>query len=137
LQILRLHPDQVDSPDALGLYPLHYAVRHASRSDVSAYTQFVIEALLERSSEATSVADADGRLPLHIAIANKGTWHKSGVRELVLANPSALRRADPLHGLLPFMASATSAAKSRLHLSTTFELLLAAPDMVMARKGPC
>jgi hypothetical protein len=137
LQILRLHPDQVNTPDAFGLYPLHYAVRYASRSDVSAYMQFVIEALLEQSSAATNVADADGRLPLHIAIENNGTWHKSGIRELVYANPNALRQADPLHGLLPFIASAESAAKSRLHLSTTFELLLAAPEMVMAGKRSC
>jgi ankyrin repeat protein len=96
--------------------------------------QFVIESLLEESSEATNVADTDGRLPLHVAIANSGTWHKSGIRELALANPSVLRIADPQTGLLPFMASATSAAKSRLHLSTTFELLLAAPEMATIGK---
>jgi len=60
------------------------------------------------------------------------TWHKGGVRELAFAFPEALRKVDVLSGLVPFLASAERAVYTRLNLSTTYELLLAAPEMVQA-----
>jgi ankyrin repeat protein len=133
--VLRENKNQVDQPDEDGLLPLHYAVMNAS-ADSQAYTQFVIEALLEAYPGGASVADSIGRLPLHVAVANSlTTWHKGGVRELTFSCPNALRQRDPETGLVPFLASATFATKSRLHLSTTFELLLAAPEMVQSGHG--
>jgi len=133
-QVLAEHEHQVGTPDEAGLYPLHYAVMNAN-PDSQSYTQFVVEALLERYPDASAVPDRDGRLPLHIAVSDTlMTWHKSAVREIVFANPNALRRVDPGNGLVPFLASAVHATKSRLHLSTTFELLLAAPEMVQPWK---
>jgi hypothetical protein len=71
-----------------------------------------------------------GRLPLHLAMDVGLTWHKSGIQQLTLANVNALRTMDPVTKLYPFMQSAIHANNSRLHLSTTYELLLAAPEMV-------
>lgn len=132
-QILNESRDQIEKPDEEGLYPLHYAVKNAC-ADSQSYTQFVVESVLEYSCKAAAVADLDGRLPLHVAVDNLMTWHKGGVKELVFAHPDALRRIDPKNGLVPFLASATCANRSRLHLSTTFELLLSAPEMVQPWK---
>jgi ankyrin repeat protein len=130
--VLQEHRDQIDQPDEDGLLPLHYAVMNAS-PDSQAYTHFVVEALLEAYPQGASIADSAGRLPLHVAVSDAlMTWHKGGVRELTFSCPNALRRRDPVSGLVPFLASASVANKSRLHLSTTFELLLAAPEMVQS-----
>jgi hypothetical protein len=129
--ILQEQSDQIQQLDELGLLPLHYAVANAS-ADAQAYTHFVVEALLEAYPRAASIPDSAGRLPLHVAVSDTlMTWHKGGVRELTFCCPNALRRRDPANGLVPFLASASVANKSRLHLSTTFELLLAAPEMVL------
>lgn len=134
--VLEENRAQIAQPDAAGLYPLHYAVKNAT-ADSQAYTQFVIESLLEVYPQAAEVEDTHGRLPLHVAVADTcSTWHKSGVRELTFANPNALRAIDPANGLVPFLTAAVSANKSRLHLSTVYELLLAAPEMVHPRKRP-
>lgn len=117
-------------PDEDGLLPLHYAVQHA-HADSQPYTQFVVESLLHVAPHAAAATDPLGRLPLHMAVSDTLlTWHKGGVKELVWSYPSALRQIDPVTGLVPFLASATAATQSRLHLSTTYELLLAAPEMV-------
>lgn len=130
--VLQEHEDQINQPDLDGLLPLHYAVMNAL-ADSQAYTHFVVEALLEAFPQGASIADSGGRLPLHVAVSDAlMTWHKGGVRELTFSCPNALRQRDPATGLVPFMASASVANKSRLHLSTTFELLLAAPEMVQS-----
>lgn len=134
-QVLQEYEEQIDQPDENGLYPLHYAVKNAC-ADSQSYTQFVVESLLSHCAHAASVKDKDGRLPLHVAVSDTlMTWHKGGVRELTFAYPNALRQVDPVDGLVPFLASATAANKSRLHLSTTYELLLAAPEIVQRRKS--
>jgi hypothetical protein len=124
---------KVATKDSSGRYPLHYAVRYTSVQS-QPYTQYVIETLLPSSEMATSCPDPTngGRLPLHVLVDEDHmmTWHKGGVRELALAFPNALRVRDPKSQLVPFLASATAATKSRLHLSTTYELLKAAPEMV-------
>ena len=130
LQLLEQHADQVRELDERNLLPLHYAVEHAS-VESQAYSQFVIESLLELYPEAASVENEEGRLPLHVALMDsKLTWHKGGVQEIVFAYPDALRVRDPLYQLPPFLASAFHAIKSRLHLSTSFELLRTAPDVI-------
>jgi len=79
---------------------------------------------------------ATGRVPLHVAVSDAlMTWHKGGVRELTFACPDALRKRDPASQLVPFLASGVVADKSRLHLSTTYELLLAAPEMVQFERS--
>lgn len=129
LQLLEQHTDQVQDLDERNLLPLHYAVEHAS-VDAQTYTQFVVKSLLEIYPQAASHENAEGRLPLHVALMDsKLTWHKGGIQELVFAYPDALRIRDPLYQLPPVLASAFHAIKSMLHLSTTFELLRTAPDV--------
>ena len=74
-------------------------------------------------------------LPLHVAITDcQMTWNKGGIKALVYAYPDAVRKVDPRNGLFPFQASAIHATRSKLHLSTTYELLLAAPEMITCRQ---
>jgi ankyrin repeat protein len=119
--------------DERGNLPLHYAVQTAS-VDCQLYTQFLIQSLLQVYPEAARQRDAHGRLPLHVAIQDSHmTWHKGGVKELVYAYPDALvSRDEQSKGLYAFMTSAPQAISSRLHLTTTYELLLAAPEMIKA-----
>lgn len=130
IQLIQQYPDQVGELDERSLLPLHYAVSNAS-VDSQTYTKFVLESLLEIHPEAAAKCNEDDRLPLHVALMDSTlTWHKGGIQELVYAYPSALRIRDPLYDLTPFLASAFHAIKSMQHLSTTYELLLAAPDAI-------
>jgi hypothetical protein len=130
-RIMKECPEAGSREDNRGNLPLHYAVRHAS-VESQAYTKFVVEGLLELHPEAATRQDNEGRLPLHVALAGNSrlTWYKGGIDKLVAANPEALYTLDKLDMLYPVLTSAIYAMESRLHLSTTFELLLAAPGVV-------
>lgn len=155
-QIVVEHPKHWLLTDARGLLPLHIVLRRP----FSPYQQFCLQLLLDVAPQAAAIRDCClDRLPLHMALAAKDldcsdgdddddvfttalvdscssnaplTWHKGGVRELTFAHPTALRVADPVTGLVPFLAAAIAAAYSKEHLSTAFELLLAAPEMLAA-----
>jgi ankyrin repeat protein len=130
-KILNDHVDDVRLPDEKGLHALHYTVRSVS-ADSQAYTEFVLEALLNVFPQAAAQRDDVGKLPLHVAISSTFLqWHRGGLRELTLAHTDALRTPDPESGLVPFLGSAEAAKKSRMHLSTTYELLRAAPDVTL------
>lgn len=131
VRLVSEYSDQASQPDDAGNLPLHYAVKHGS-IDSQAYTKFLLEELLRIHPQAATQRDADGRLPLHIALTGDSqlTWHKGGISELVTANPEALYTLDTTDRLYPVLTSALHATQSRLHLSTTYELLLAAPGVV-------
>jgi ankyrin repeat protein len=132
---------------------------YAQQSQSSSYTGFLVESLVTKCPQAAAIPipvpipfpsntttennkpqheDEQQHkqqvlllLPLHVMIMDaKMTWHKGGVQELVYAYPDALVMPDPRNGLVPFLESAILATNSRLHLSTTFEMLRAAPEMV-------
>jgi hypothetical protein len=129
-RVLDTHSDELSLPDGQGLLPLHYAVTNAQEGS---HTEFLLETLLPYYKEAASIPIPThlNALPLHVLITNQSmTWNKGGVQHLVYAYPDALRIPDPRDGLVPFLASAAHATKSRLHLFTTYELLLAAPDVL-------
>jgi hypothetical protein len=129
-RVLNTHSDELSLPDGQGLLPLHYAVTNAQEGSL---TEFLLETLLEYYKEAASIPIPThlNALPLHVSITDQSmTWNKGGVQHLVYAYPNALRIPDPRNGLVPFLASAAHATQSRLHLSTTYELLLAAPDVL-------
>lgn len=130
-KILSDHLNDVRLPDENGLYALHYAVKNVS-ADSQAYTECVLEALLGVFPQAAAQLDDAGMLPLHVAISSTFLqWHRGGLRELTLAHTDALRIADRKSGLVPFLGSAEAAKKSRMHLSTTYELLRTAPDVTL------
>jgi hypothetical protein len=129
-RVLDNHSDELSLPDSRGLLPLHSAVTHAQEGS---HTEFLLEILLEYYKEAASIPipTHHNALPLHVLITDQSmTWNKGGVQQLVYAFPNALRIPDPRDGLVPFLASAAHATQSRLLLSTTYELLLAAPDLL-------
>lgn len=145
-QILAEHSKQCLQTNDQGLLPLHVVLKRP----ISSYQQFCLQQLLETAPQAAAFRDPHGRLPMHIALAASNnpvdddcflsstsnitplTWHTSGIRELTYANPTALRVADPVSNLVPFLSAATSSEHSKECLFTTFELLLAAPEMLAA-----
>jgi len=89
-----------------------------------------------------SQPDEDGCLPLHYAVKNVGTWDNSEnpfvfsnfvfqkLMKVVKASPEALWTLDPNDRLYPVLMSATKANECTIHLSVTYQLLLAAPEMM-------
>jgi hypothetical protein len=133
-RIVSLFPEQVSVPDRCsGFLPLHYAILTAQEEDTTAYTSFLIERLLEEYPEAAMVPFRRGGrlLPLHVLIGDRAmTWHNGGVQPLVLASYEVLVMPDPRTRLVPALQSAEHAFKSRQHLSTTYELLRLAPQVL-------
>jgi ankyrin repeat protein len=134
-RVISLHRDKVCDPDVTtGWLPLHYAILSAQEEDSTAYTAFLIERLLEEFPGAAMVPfrSGGGLLPLHVLVSDCGmTWHRGGVKPLVLASKAdALVTPDPRSQLVPALGSAIHAFKSRQHLSTTFELLRLAPQVL-------
>jgi ankyrin repeat protein len=127
------HSQQVSQLDQKGYLPLHFAIM-AAQEDSPSYTNYLMERLLEEYPEAASTpfGQSSSVLPLHVLIADRRmTWHKGGVQHLALASANVLRIPDPRSRLVPFLASAEHATtNSRLHLSTTYELLRAAPEVI-------
>jgi hypothetical protein len=86
--------------------------------------------------------DDDGHLPLYYAVKHVGKWDDSTnpfvysnfifqkLMKLVKAAPEALWTLDPTDRLFPVLVSATQANECTIHLSVTYQLLLAAPEMV-------
>jgi len=62
--------------------------------------------LLERYPDAAKVADASGRLPLHLALGEGRRTRKTGAEDLVRIFPQSLSRRDPKTSLLPFQLAA-------------------------------
>ena len=133
-KILTRHKDKCSlSHPKTGLLPLHYAIQSANPQNVSAYTSFLIHRLVDLYPDAARVpfSSDDLLLPLHVLIADQRmTWHHGGVEPLALAAPEVLDMPDPRNGLVPALASAMQAYLSLRHLSTTYELLRLAPQVI-------
>lgn len=126
-EILTNHSEQLLIPDHLGNLPLHYAVS-PQRFNAQAFTEYIVSSLLELAPEAARVPNHEGRLALHCALDRPYlTWHKGGLSKLA---PLALSIRDPRTGLYPLQMAAVHASQSRLHHSTLFEILRAAPEML-------
>ena len=139
-RVLQTHAAEIRQIDQQGYLPLHYVIENA-QEDSPSYTRFLLEHLLEEYPTAASVpfggtsSQNTSLLPLHVILTDRAmTWDKGGVQLLTMAYTDALRIPDPRNHLVPFLASAVHATKSRLHLSTTLELLLAAPEMIAPPK---
>jgi hypothetical protein len=66
----------------------------------------VVKYILKRFPELARVPDASGRLPLEVALERGKSWYM-GVRELVLASPTCLAKADSQTRLYPFLLAAS------------------------------
>lgn len=99
---------------------------HASCSSQQCPPELVLRIM---ETHPASERDDRGNLPLHYAI--RGLQDSIVIRRLIAAYPDALYTLDA-DTLFPALACALRATESRFHLSLTFELLLAAPDIVLA-----
>mmetsp|Transcript_23592 Transcript_23592/g.33803 ORF Transcript_23592/g.33803 Transcript_23592/m.33803 type:complete len:350 (+) Transcript_23592:203-1252(+) len=101
---LKLFPEQQSHRDEQSLLPLHYACLHPS-------SKYPLETLL---SNHVDEPDADGSLPLHLALTSSRTW-RTGI--------SSLWSAYPLYD-------------SKCHTKTNFPpfLLATMPDPVQSRR---
>ena len=81
-----------------------WTVLHTVLANISASRDF-IEHVLNLNPNAASVADGDGKYPLHIACGTNRQWEEGGVRVIFDANPSAALVEDN-DGLLPFQITA-------------------------------
>jgi len=116
--------------DAQGNLPLHYAVLGARDATYSGY---IIRWMLEKYPGAVREPIGAGRgglLPLQILLRDRSMTWDGGVKNLLCAAPETLCLADPRDGLIPVLSSAMNADKSPSHLSTTFELLRASPEVL-------
>jgi ankyrin repeat protein len=127
-EILRENQDQVLIPDHLGNLPLHHAVSQR-QIQPEALTGFIVISLLELEPESARFRNHEGRVALHCALDQpRLTWHKGGLSKLVPL--SCLSARDPRTGLYPLQMAALHANLSRLYLSTLYEILHAAPEVV-------
>ena len=90
-----------------------WTVLHTVVASISA-SRDLIEHVLRMNPGATSLADGDGKLPLHIACGTKRQWVDGGIQLIFDANPSAALVEDN-DGFLPFQI----AAMRRTHSSDT------------------
>lgn len=86
-----------------------------------------IVACLEASREAAGFANAEGDVPLQIAIRNKIPWD-NGVDLLMEAAPETVCRQDRATALYPFQLAACQGGKQAV--DTAFHLLRRQPDLL-------
>ena len=79
--------------------PRRWTVLHTAAASHSAGRD-LIETVLNLNRDAASVADGEGRYPLHLACAAGRHWEEGGLRLLFEADPSAALIEDK-HGFLP------------------------------------
>ena len=93
-----------------------WTVLHTIVASISA-SRDLIEHVLSMNPGATSLADGDGKLPLHIACGTKRQWVDGGIQLIFDANPSAALVEDN-DGFLPFQI----ASMRRTHSSDADDL---------------
>ena len=94
LLALKLHPNHVQKRDSNGDLPLHLACQHEG-------AEIIMECLLDQAS----FVDAQGRLPLHIALNSGKTW-ENGIANLWNAYPQYGGALDIATGFPTFVLAA-------------------------------
>ncbi|KAL7542941.1 hypothetical protein ACHAXR_012227 [Thalassiosira sp. AJA248-18] len=84
--------------------PRRWMVLHTATASHSAGHE-LIERILELNQNAASVADGEGKSPLHLACAANRPWEEGGVKLIFDADP-AVALLDDANGLLPFHIAA-------------------------------
>jgi len=114
-----------EKPSSDGLYPLQYVLGHECTQDKNGLvaSRELVKLLISAHPDSARLPFSNGSLPIHVAVANGWPCH-----DLLLAvYPKALDIVDPVTGLVPFQAAATSDAVPVLSLDVTFELFRANP----------
>jgi len=117
---VRLYPDELTKENGNGDTPLSILLSSINihRSDLGWGTienhgitnveaMDMMQTVLWADPNAAAVVNRDGRLPLHLAIANGAHW-SNGVEDIFLANPKAISIRDPITRLFPFMHASVS-----------------------------
>lgn len=86
----------MEQEEVTGQTPLHIAAETGSQEN--------LRALLELEPRAVTLANADGKFPLHLAIQAQLSW-EGALDRLVAAWPHSLTIVDPTTGLLPAMVA--------------------------------
>ncbi|KAL3808537.1 hypothetical protein ACHAXA_002704 [Cyclostephanos tholiformis] len=96
--IVETNLEMVAEPDSKGNLPLHYAAGHADFCYLStaqapeSYSKYVIDELLYAYPEGASVANADGALPITLAVESGKKWIGGGIRSLHEAYPPGIEQ---------------------------------------------
>lgn len=146
---VRLYPDELTEEDENGDTPLSILLRcpNSCRSDLGwendddgkqgvngINTLDMIQTVLWANHSAAAVANRDGRLPLHLAIANGVQW-SNGVQDIFLANPSAVSIRDPITRLFPFMHASANDSDTQLD-ARMWEKCLTSEEELQAKIEP-
>jgi ankyrin repeat protein len=124
--ILRENSHQAMTKDPYGNLPLHYAASQKNSSALP-YTESIISLLLDSAPNAAYVRNTEGRLPLHNALDYPHLTWERGLSKLAKDN---LLVRDPCTGLYPAQMVAVHANQSRVHLTTLFSMICAAPEVI-------
>lgn len=127
-----IYPTQIQTLDAKGRLPLHYALMkyhstsnkfvEVGKPSILKHKKW-IALVINSYPEAARIADKDGRLPLHYALDNS-CLPDDLYQSLVQCNPASLERRDPIKGLYPFQQAAT------INLNVSYQLLRQCPSLV-------
>eukprot|EP00979_Chaetoceros_neogracilis_P003521 scaffold611_cov166-Chaetoceros_neogracile.AAC.4 len=144
LQMMVLHDQSaLLRRDEHGRIPLHYALvasagnqEQDSRED-SVRVDFVywstndesrslVQFILDNAPSSADIHDGDGRLPIHLAIANNRDL-SSVVLPIIAAYPGSISAVDPCTNLKPFLLAASNDNAS---LDLIFRLALLEPNLI-------
>lgn len=139
LLIVRMFPAQIKKRDEMvqdsSMLPLQIVCCWGRNRVADAITAsrkgMAIGALLAEYPDGAKSVDSEGRCALFYAIESKTTFD-GGIRKLIKAHPKALRMADPITGLFPFILSAANSTEedSAPQLRTIYELLRTDPRVL-------
>ena len=145
LQMMVLHDQSaLLQSDEHGRIPLHYAlVATAGNQDPGsgedsygvdhAYwsvnlSRSLVQFILDNAPSSADIHDGDGRLPIHLAIANNRDL-SSVVLPIIAAYPGSISAVDPCTNLKPFLLAASHDNAS---LDLIFRLALLEPNLINA-----
>jgi hypothetical protein len=111
--IVETNLDMVAQPDTNGNLPLHYAAGLTTTlltnttPPPESYSKYVIDELLYAYPEGASLVNANGILPITLAIGNGKKWIGGGIRSLHEAYPAGIEQVelDEGHPLLRAISS--------------------------------
>ncbi|KAL7487637.1 hypothetical protein ACHAW6_013204 [Cyclotella cf. meneghiniana] len=97
--IVETNLEAVAEKDAAGNLPLHYAAGYGGNTDAlnnipNSYTKYVIDELLYAYPDGAAVPNADGVLPIALAIESGKKWIVGGVRSLYEAYPPGIEQCN-------------------------------------------
>jgi len=120
--------------DHKGNTPLLLLITVFKETANRAYSMDIPEAIrfiMQASEGSASMADMNGRLPLHLALENGMDW-EAGVEDIMYDAPKAISTRDVKTRLYPFM---TAAVDDVYDLNTVFQLLQQSPLVAKGLSG--